>query len=183
MGVKKLAKALGLDDWQTKALLEKYHQKVPFMKALLQRCAQVAAERGYVKTILGRRRRYEEWENAEFGATWERPVSKEAAEIRFARIRRAGTYKAINSIVQGSAAEQTKSAIVRSVKEYGLYPLMQVYDELSYSLSDPMDALKVKDCMENAIKFEVPHLVDSSLGTSWAAVKKENYEKMIVRTI
>jgi DNA polymerase I-like protein with 3'-5' exonuclease and polymerase domains len=88
------------------------------------------------------------------------------AAAKFDRIKRAGTYKAINSIVQGSAAEQTKKAIV-ALASQGIYPLMQVYDELSGSIGDEKTASIYKEAMEHAIEFEVPSLVDQKIGPSW----------------
>jgi DNA polymerase I-like protein with 3'-5' exonuclease and polymerase domains len=143
------------------------------MKPLLEYCDNVAKNRGYVKTILGRKRRFEEWENAEYGAKWEPPVSREKALAKFTKIRRAGTYKAINSIVQGSAADQTKSAIIK-LADAGFIPMLQVYDEISVNILSQEEAEFVKETMEHAIEFTVPHLVEYKIGNNWGEASSKS---------
>jgi DNA polymerase I-like protein with 3'-5' exonuclease and polymerase domains len=172
MGLKKLAARLGISVQQCKTLLEAYHGAVPFVKLILAKCGEIAADRGYVRTILGRRRRFVEWENASYGAAWSPPEkNKTLALAKWGKIRRANTYKALNSIVQGSAAEQTKKSIVALYKA-GLMPLMQIYDELNFESDDAdRDVPIVKDLMENTLPFNVPTLVDIKVGTHWGNCK------------
>jgi DNA polymerase I-like protein with 3'-5' exonuclease and polymerase domains len=167
MGLGKLARSLGLSDNEAKEILDSYHQGVPFVKQLLKRCSSIANERGYVKTILGRRRHFEEWENGEFGAEWSPPTNKEQALRLYDSIKRANTYKALNSIVQGTAAEQIKTAMV-NLDDEGITPLVTVYDELGISGNEGTATL-AKEMMEEAIKFTVPHVVDYHIGPTWSA--------------
>jgi DNA polymerase I-like protein with 3'-5' exonuclease and polymerase domains len=73
------------------------------------------------------------------------------------------TYKALNRLIQGSAADQTKQAVVDCYKE-GYLPMLQIHDELCFSIKDDNDVKIIKDKMENCIKLKVPSLVDVALG-------------------
>ena len=82
-------------------------------------------------------------------------------------IKRAGTYKALNRLIQGSAADQTKRAMVNVYDELGIIPHIQVHDELNCSVKDENEGKKVKEVMENCVKLEVPSKVDINVGESW----------------
>ena len=82
-------------------------------------------------------------------------------------IKRAYTYKALNRLIQGSAADQTKKAMVDVYEEMGIIPLIQVHDELDCSVKSEIEAQKIKKIMENCIELEVPSKVDTNLGESW----------------
>ena len=87
-------------------------------------------------------------------------------------IRRAFTYKALNRLIQGSAADQTKQAMINCYKE-GYQPLLQIHDELCFSINEEHDINKVKEVMENAIdNLKVPSKVDIALGRSWGEAKE-----------
>ena len=77
--------------------------------------------------------------------------------------RRAFTYKALNRLIQGSAADMTKKAMVELHKE-GIIPHIQVHDELDISVINDLEAAKIKDIMENAVDLEVPNKVDYESG-------------------
>ena len=79
------------------------------------------------------------------------------------RIRRAWTYKALNRLIQGSAADQTKKAMIDVFKE-GITPLIQVHDELDISIQSEEQSNKIIEIMENAVNFEVPNKVDYESG-------------------
>ena len=74
-------------------------------------------------------------------------------------IKRAYTYKALNRLIQGSAADMTKKAMIELHKE-GITPHIQVHDELDISVINQLEAAKIKDIMENAVDLEVPNKVD-----------------------
>jgi DNA polymerase-1 len=172
LGVVKLADKLNLTVDATRDLLEKYHTGVPFVKALTNTCMSRANDKGFVTTILGRRRHFVEWENADWKAEWEPPIRDyELAKAKWGNVKLAGTYKAANSVIQGSAAEQTKKAILDLADE-GIYPLIQVYDELSISAPNLGSAHKVKEALEQAIKFEVPMLAEGFVADNWAGENK-----------
>lgn len=86
-------------------------------------------------------------------------------------IRRAFTYKALNKLIQGSAADQTKKAMVDCYSE-GLLPLLTVHDELCFSVKDEKQAARIKDIMENGLNdvLLVPSRVDQELGDNWGEV-------------
>jgi DNA polymerase I-like protein with 3'-5' exonuclease and polymerase domains len=86
-------------------------------------------------------------------------------------IKRAGTYKALNRLIQGSAADQTKQAVI-DCHEAGHTPLLQIHDELCFNIKDEVKDVKViKKTMENCIEFKVPSLVDVAIGDSWGEVE------------
>ena len=84
--------------------------------------------------------------------------------------RRAFTYKALNKLIQGSAADMTKQAMVKLHKE-GILAHIQVHDELDFSIESQKQADKIKDIMEQAVILEVPNKVDDEYGPNWGEIK------------
>ena len=84
--------------------------------------------------------------------------------------RRAFTYKALNKLIQGSAADMTKKAMVNLYKE-GLIGHIQIHDELDFSIESEDQAKKIKDIMENAVDLKVPNKVDYESGPNWGEIK------------
>ena len=113
MGKAKLQAELGLN---TKAeaedLFNQYHHNVPFVRDLMNYTSKTAQTSGSIGTLLGRRCRFNKWEPNQFGM--HKPMEYEEAERTYGRgrIRRAFTYKALNKLIQGSAADMTKKAMV-----------------------------------------------------------------------
>lgn len=173
MGFDKLARKLGLSRDEAKALLKIYHEGVPYVKKLESRCIEIIQAQGFIRTVLGRKRRFNKWEPRD----WElKRKSQAVANYQLARemwgvdIERADAHKALNAICQGSAADQTKQAIVNLDAE-GLTPQIQVYDELGQTIWNDKDAWRIKEIMETAIKFEIPHIADPEVGPSWGETK------------
>jgi DNA polymerase I-like protein with 3'-5' exonuclease and polymerase domains len=112
MGKNKLANSLGLSKEEAEVLIAKYNRKVPFVKLLSDRCMKKANDEGVIRTKKGRKCRFDMWETKDFGLhtaeTFENAVAKYGKD----GIKRAYTYKALNRLIQGSAADQTKQAIV-----------------------------------------------------------------------
>ena len=97
---------------------------------------------------------------------------EEAKAIYGNNIRRAFTYKALNRLIQGSAADQTKQAMINCYKQ-GYQPLLQIHDELCFSINEDADIKGVKEVMENAIEnLKVPFKVDVAIGKSWGEAKE-----------
>ncbi len=174
MGFYKLAAKLGLDLDAAKALLKVYHEGVPYVKKLERRCMDIVQHQGFIRTVLGRKRRFNKWEPVD----WERkkgatPVASYelAVEMWGPNVERSDAHKALNAICQGSAADQTKQAIV-NLDQIGLCPQIQVYDELGQTIWDMKDAYRIKEVMEHAIEFEVPHLADPDVGDNWGNTKE-----------
>lgn len=87
------------------------------------------------------------------------------------RLRRANTRKAMNRLVQGSAARQTKKAMLLCWQA-GIVPLIQMHDELNFSLDKESDGKKVSQMMRDAHPFRLPFVVDCEWGTSWGRARK-----------
>ena len=85
-------------------------------------------------------------------------------------IRRAFTHKALNRLIQGSAADQTKKAMVDLHKE-GIVPMIQIHDELCISLKNEEQKETAKYIMENCVKLEIPSEVDVEIGENWGEIK------------
>jgi len=84
--------------------------------------------------------------------------------------RRAFTYKALNKLIQGSAADMTKKAMLDLYKE-GIIPHIQIHDELDLSVEDDKHAQKIKDVMESAVDLKIPNKVDYESGPNWGSIK------------
>jgi len=164
MGKQKLIKELGLDELEAEGLLTQYHEKVPFIRGLQDQCARVAMDRGFIRTLAGRRCHFDLWEHRYDRST---PLPYEEAKEKYGdNIKRSYTYKALNRLIQGSAADMTKLAML-DLWEEGIVPHVQVHDEVDISIEDKAQADKVARIMENCVKLSVPLVVDTELGTSW----------------
>jgi DNA polymerase I-like protein with 3'-5' exonuclease and polymerase domains len=167
MGKNKLQAELGISKEEADALFRTYHDKVPFVKMLMESVSRRAQDRGKVRTLLGRLCRFPLWEPNQFGIHKPLPHAEALAE-HGPGIRRAFTYKALNKLIQGSAADMTKKAMVELYKE-GITPHIQVHDELDISVSNNAD--KIKEIMEHAVELEVPNKVDYESGPNWGNIK------------
>ena len=167
MGKNKLQAELGVNKEKANDLFKQYHARVPFVKQLMDSVMARAQDRGKVRTLLGRLCRFHLWEPNQFGI--HKPLPHDAALAEHGPgIRRAYTYKALNRLIQGSAADMTKKAMIELHKE-GITPHIQVHDELDISVSDNAD--KIKQIMESAVELEVPNKVDYESGPNWGTIK------------
>jgi len=172
MGVGKLSDQLGIDPEEGKSLIKQYNERVPFVRQLADAVSDHANKRGAVKTFLGRRCRFELWEPKAFGSYKAYPLDRAKEEYgEYTPLKRSGTYKALNRLIQGSAADQTKKAMIDLDKE-GITPMIQIHDELAISLKDdPETKRKIIDIMENTIEMSVPSKVDVAIGNNWGEAK------------
>jgi DNA polymerase I-like protein with 3'-5' exonuclease and polymerase domains len=171
MGKAKLGKELGISKDRAESLLRQYGERVPFVKKLATDVSSSASKYGFIRTIKGRKCRFDMWEPATFGMN-KAMQYEEAKAIYGNNIRRAFTYKALNRLIQGSAADQTKEAMIQCHKA-GFKPLLQIHDELCFSIDKEEDIKNVKEIMENAIEsLKVPSKVDIALGRSWGEAKE-----------
>jgi DNA polymerase I-like protein with 3'-5' exonuclease and polymerase domains len=172
MGVGKLSDQLGIDPEEGKSLIKQYNERVPFVRQLADAVSDHANKRGAVKTFLGRRCRFELWEPKAFGSYKAYPLDRAKEEYgEYTPLKRSGTYKALNRLIQGSAADQTKKAMIDLDKE-GITPMIQIHDELAISLKDdPETQKKIIDIMENTIEMSVPSKVDVAIGNNWGEAK------------
>ena len=195
MGKAKLQAELGVTKEKSEELFNKYHNKAPFVKQLMNKVMSAAQDKGQIKTLLGRRCRFPKYEPVLRGSDWGTFVPAEDHE-RMLELqemgpdildeegnktgkknywwknptRRAFTYKALNRLIQGSAADMTKKAMVELHRE-GITPHIQVHDELDISVMNDLEAAKIKDVMENAVDLEVPNKVDYESGPNWGEIK------------
>jgi DNA polymerase I-like protein with 3'-5' exonuclease and polymerase domains len=169
MGKNKLQAELGLSKVDADNLFNKYHENVPFVKDLMNRTSNHAQESGSIGTLLGRKCRFDKWEPNTFGM--HTPMSYEEAERTYGRgrIKRAFTYKALNKLIQGSAADMTKKAMLDLYKE-GIIPHIQIHDELDISIESEEQAKKIIEIMENAVTLAVPNKVDFESGDTWGDI-------------
>ena len=169
MGKNKLQAELGINKLQAEELFKQYHTKVPFVKQLMDAVMSRAQQRGKVRTLLGRLCRFHLWEPNQFGI--HKPLPHDAALAEHGPgIKRAYTYKALNRLIQGSAADMTKKAMIDIHKE-GIIPHLQVHDELDISVQDSRQTDKIKEIMESTVSLEVPNKVDYEEGDNWGSIK------------
>ena len=198
MGKIKLQKELNLDPKKAKTLFDTYHFKVPFVKQLSQDLSQFAAEEGLLYTLGDRFCRFDKWEsrdkewNSETNRFTEVKLhaTKEDAMDAYKleqmekygkyidptcehfekHYTRAFTYKALNRLIQGSAADMTKKAMVDLYKK-GIVPHIQIHDELCVSIKDQETRTTVQETMEKAIELEINNKVDCEFGPNWGTIK------------
>jgi DNA polymerase I-like protein with 3'-5' exonuclease and polymerase domains len=170
MGKAKLQAELGLNSKEeAENLFNQYHTNVPFVKELMNKTSAHAQSSGSIGTLLGRRCRFNKWEPATFGM--HTAMSFEEAERTYGRgrIRRAMTYKALNKLIQGSAADMTKKAMLDLYNE-GIVPHIQIHDELDISVVDDNHAKKIVEIMESAVTLAIPNKVDYESGETWGDI-------------
>jgi DNA polymerase I-like protein with 3'-5' exonuclease and polymerase domains len=167
MGKNKLQAELGVSKDKAEDLFRQYHDKVPFVKKLMDNVMSRAQNAGKIRTLLGRLCRFHLWEPNQFGI--HKALPHDAALLEHGPgIKRAYTYKALNRLIQGSAADMTKKAMIELHKEK-IIPHIQVHDELDVSVNNNQD--KIKEIMEHAVSLEVPNKVDYESGPNWGTIK------------
>ena len=170
MGKNKLANSLGLSKEEAEKLIAKYNRKVPFVKKLSDKCMDTAQEKGVIRTKKGRKCRFDMWETRDFGLHVAEKHENAIAKYGKDNIKRAYTYKALNRLIQGSSADQTKQAMLDCFKK-GFLPTLQIHDELCFNVESEEQAKEIKSTMEKAIEFKVPFVVEYGLGKSWGDAK------------
>ncbi len=153
-----LSRSLGIPLAQAKAFIDMYFLRYPGIRLFIDRCIDDARRTGHAQTILGRRRPIPELN------------SRNAGEIAF------GERIAVNTVVQGSAADLIKRAMIDIHRELmsGGHPakmLVQVHDELVFEVPKAdleRESEMIRDRMEHAIPLDVPIVVDIASGPNWA---------------
>ena len=165
-GAHGLAQAAGVPYWRAKEFIDQYFVTFTGVRKYLDNSIKEAQEKGYAETLLGRRRYLPELHSSVM-------MVKKAAE-----------RMAVNTPVQGTAADMIKKAMVEVYAELKNYSneavmLLQVHDELILEVKDEAVekiAKKVKDIMENVMKLKVPIIVDVKVGDSWGEMEKVNFK-------
>jgi DNA polymerase I-like protein with 3'-5' exonuclease and polymerase domains len=168
MGKNKLQAELGVSKLKAEDLFRTYHAKVPFVKQLMDATMKRAQDSGKIRTLMGRLCRFPLWEPNQFGIHKALPHEQAILE-HGPGIRRAYTYKALNRLIQGSAADMTKKAMIDLHKE-GIIPHIQVHDELDISVKDDKEAKQIVQIMETSVELEVPNKVDYEAGSNWGNI-------------
>jgi len=180
MGVPTMAVNLGVTLEEAEEVLETFHGEMPFMRSTYRTASSQAATKGEIKTILGRKRRFHQWE---FGgkifksqdAAQEYQAQQVAAGRRIrGNPRRAFTHKALNALLQGSAADLMKKAMVE-MYEGGVFdvlvPHLTVHDEMNVSVPDTKAGreafAELTHIMESSLELRVPVLADAKTGANW----------------
>lgn len=204
-GVPKFASMIGKSVEEAQAIYDQYDQRMPFVSRLAEFCDTRAQQRGYLKLISignggGARAHFGRWE-AKWVPKDERargykegypmgPTTREDALLRTktkghpwcgARLKRAMTYKSLNRLVQGSAAQQTKIAM-RAMWREKIVPMLQMHDDLNISCADERLGRRVAEIMRDAVRLVVPTAVDLEYGRSWgeAAVVKDSATRAVL---
>jgi DNA polymerase I-like protein with 3'-5' exonuclease and polymerase domains len=201
MGKAKLQNELNVTKEKADELFNIYHNRVPFVKELMNEIMDKAQKKGQIKTLLGRRCRFPKYEPILRGSNWGTfvPAEDHDTMLELKQMgpnlldedgneikdkdgkpktnywhgnghRRAFTYKALNKLIQGSAADMTKKAMVNLYKE-GLLAHIQIHDELDFSIESKEQSDKIKDIMEHAVDLKVPNKVDYESGPNWGEIK------------
>ena len=156
-----LSEDLGIDIKTAKNFIDDYLETYPGILKYMEEAKAMAYKYGYVKTLMNRKRVIEELNNRNY------------------MIRSSGERMALNTPIQGTAADILKKAMVEIYDEFNKRNLkskmlIQVHDELVFNvLNDELEVVKkiVKDKMENTIKLSVPLKVDIEIGNNWYEAK------------
>lgn len=126
------------------AIIDQFDSRLPFVKQLSNKCKAAAEEKGFIRTIGGRRCRFPQREDGTYD--W--------------------THKALNRLIQGGSACQTKKAVVM-MGQAGYFIQLQVHDEVDGSFGSRREARDVAEIMSTCYKMQVPFKVDIEMGPSW----------------
>lgn len=198
MGALKLAKKLGLPTEidergkevagkEAKDLIKLFNQKLPYLKGFMNCAAQRAQNVGAVTTLLGRHSRYNLWtaknwaKSQHLGMRVKEDIERDIAQLGEKSewygvpLVRAKTFSAMNHIVQGSAADQTKLAMLTVYENKIVLPYTQIHDALDCPIDKTRVHAHVKeihDAMVHAMELVVPTVVDVELGETWGSIQK-----------
>jgi len=169
MGKNKLMSELGLMKDSAEKLIKQYHTKAPFVKKLMDNVTRRAENYGKIRTLGGRACHFDLWQPVQFGVF--KPLPLEQARKEYDEpLKRAFTYKALNKLIQGSAADMTKKSMV-ALYENGIIPHIQIHDEVDISVVSDKQAEDIIEIMEAAVELKVPNKVDYEKGNSWGDIK------------
>jgi DNA polymerase I-like protein with 3'-5' exonuclease and polymerase domains len=188
-GIRSIAEELNCSVAEAEALSKDYHSRLPYIKELENLCKRRAGERGYIRLIDGARMRYPFWEGpymeaderlaAQMAGHKLTSCSLEEAQARQSnpdhpwhgrRLRRADTRTALNNLVQGSAARQTKKAMLEMWRQ-GILPMIQMHDEVGVGVSSQKEVDTISSIMIETTPLVIPVVVDAEIGPTWGKAK------------
>lgn len=191
-GVKKFALMTGMGEEEAETTMKQYDTELPFVRQTAEQFSRLA-QRGYIIMIDGARSHFNLWEPVYRDWNREYEMKKQNSKIDThpcfeeeytrrkedskhpwygERSKRAFTHKAFNRMIQGSAARQIKRAMV-DIHKAGFLALLQMHDELGFSLTNKKDANLIAEIMENAAPMvTIPMTTDIEYGPSWGELKK-----------
>lgn len=204
-GKVKFAEMTGMTIEEAEATMAQYDQELPFISRLSEFCQKRADAKGFIRMLDGARGRFDTWEprwvdykkvreaNAramEEGKSLPKihPCSYEEARERASdkdhpwfggRLKRAKTHKAMNKLIQGSAARQTKMAM-RECFRQGIIPALQMHDELDFSFAEQGPALMAQQIMQEIAPLVVPSKVDAEFGVTWGGAAAEKDANKVI---
>lgn len=177
---KGLAFKAGFTGEQARNIFTAYHQGAPYVKPTMAAVGLEVQNFGYVRTVLGRRTRFNMWEPSGRGIRGV-AMRKDAALREYGQfIRRAFEYRGVNYKLQGSAADVMKRAMLAAVKS-GVFdhlgvPRLTVHDELDFSVRD--DTAQTREAwaylthvLENSTPLRIPVRVDFGSGPNWGSIE------------
>jgi DNA polymerase I-like protein with 3'-5' exonuclease and polymerase domains len=175
---KKLQSMMGLSDVEAEEFFTAYHDGLPYVSETMEWASKLVEEQGFTQTILGRISHFDMWEPkwTPRGAPRPVPLRLNAALAKYGpNLKRSSTHKALNHIIQGSAADLMKSAMVKCWND-GVFdrigvPTLVVHDELDFSVEEDWDEEgfeEMRHIMETVLKFRVPIRVEGEWGKNWS---------------
>jgi DNA polymerase I-like protein with 3'-5' exonuclease and polymerase domains len=170
-GPPSVSEQLGITLAEAKAEIGLYYEGAPFVKGLQDKFSKEANDAGYITLLGGRRCRFNQYEPKwrDKDTEYEAPRSLEEARKKWPgqTLKRAFTHKALNRMVQGSCATQTKLAMVNAWEQHKIVTQMPVHDELAGSRKNPEEAKLLGEIMRDAVQLTVPTIVEVKVGSSW----------------
>ena len=179
MGIEKLSRQLGVSLAEAREIKAEYDEALPFVKGLSKKAMSVVSERGYLSTLLKRRQRFDLWEfvpnSVEERAFKPRGLPRDEAEATWPgrKLQRSGIHKALNTLIQGSAADQTKEAMRQLYYNHGIVLQLVVHDEGVKSVVSMDEAKTIKRVMETCVVLHLPVVCDAVVGPSWGGASEE----------
>jgi DNA polymerase I-like protein with 3'-5' exonuclease and polymerase domains len=194
-GVPKFAAMIGQPVERAQEIYDQYDREMPFVSQLAEKCERIAQQRGFVRLMDGVRCHFDLWEPVRWDLpddlksvpymrhdacqTWAADLARDRG-IRV-RIKRANTRRAMNTLIQGSAARQTKLAM-RACWREGLVPMLQLHDALSFSVDTPGKAERARELMETAVALDVPMRADIKYGRTWGTASHATWDEAMAKS-
>lgn len=176
---KKLQRMMGLTDAEATTFFDAYHTGLPYVRETMKHVSHGASQCGFTTTIMGRRAMFDKWE-PKFNKERLMPLEySQALRVYGPNIQRAYLHKALNYLIQGSAADLMKKVMVQCWQE-GIFdvigvPRLVIHDALEFSVEENTPEIEngfkeMRRIMENALKFKIPVKVEGHKGPSWGSV-------------